>query len=149
MSDTVDIWPSRYLALAKQIASWSKDPSTKVGCVIIDELGRPVSFGYNGFPRGTCDHYTDRDTKLSQTIHAEMNAVLAAGRHINGCVVYVTHPPCIPCLCHLKQSFVTKIVCLDGGEEFAKRWSTDTVIAKAKEFGIDLIIYDESILSHD
>lgn len=48
----IDKWDIRYLKLSQEVAQWSKDPSTKVGCVIIDDYGRPVSFGYNGFAKG-------------------------------------------------------------------------------------------------
>ena len=45
--------------LAKHIGSWSKDPSTKVGAVIVDDKNRIVSVGYNGFPRGVEDSEKD------------------------------------------------------------------------------------------
>ena len=28
-------WDQRFLELAKQISTWSKDPSTQVGCVVV------------------------------------------------------------------------------------------------------------------
>lgn len=48
-------WPQRFLELAQLVASWSKDPSTQVGAVIVDANRRVVSLGYNGPPRGTSD----------------------------------------------------------------------------------------------
>ena len=48
-------WDDRFLVLAKLIGSWSKDPSTQVGAVIVDDKNRIVSVGYNGFPRGIKD----------------------------------------------------------------------------------------------
>ena len=77
------MWDDRYLSLAQQVSTWSKDPSTKVGCVIIDDYGRPVSFGYNGFAKGVDDSESrllDRPTKLRYTIHAENNAILSASK---------------------------------------------------------------------
>ena len=59
-------WDTRFLDLAEHISKWSKDPSTKVGAVIVDSYRRIVSTGYNGFPQGVMDSYdrlTDRDTK--------------------------------------------------------------------------------------
>jgi dCMP deaminase len=44
------IWDLRFLTLAKTVSTWSKDPSTKVGAVIVDKNRRVVSLGYNGFP---------------------------------------------------------------------------------------------------
>jgi dCMP deaminase len=48
-------WDKRYLDLAEQIAGWSKDPSTQVGAVAVNDQGTPVAQGYNGFPRGIED----------------------------------------------------------------------------------------------
>ena len=55
MKDISNTWKLRYLDLAKQISSWSKDPSTKVGCVAIGNEGQVLSQGYNGFPRNVLD----------------------------------------------------------------------------------------------
>lgn len=48
-------WDCRMLGLVNLIATWSKDPSTGVGAVIVDAKNRVVSLGYNGFPRAVCD----------------------------------------------------------------------------------------------
>ena len=48
-------WKKRFLKLSKEIAEWSKDPSTKVGALIISEDKNIISTGYNGFPRGIED----------------------------------------------------------------------------------------------
>ena len=64
----------RYIKISKEIASWSKDPSTKVGVVIVGDKGQIVSQGYNGFPRGfkdTIERYSNRPTKYKYIIHAE------------------------------------------------------------------------------
>lgn len=47
-------WDRRMLGLVNLIATWSKDPSTGVGDVIVDAKNRVVSLGYNGFPRAPC-----------------------------------------------------------------------------------------------
>lgn len=83
---------SRFLNLAKHIATWSKDPSTQVGAVIIDNKGRIVGIGYNGFPRGVDDHkerYEDKPTKHSMVVHAEVNAILNAVKSVENCTLYV------------------------------------------------------------
>ena len=49
-------WDKRFLELAKLVGSWSKDPSTKVGAVIVDCNNRIISVGYNGFPKGVKDN---------------------------------------------------------------------------------------------
>ena len=140
-------WDERYLSLAKLVASWSKDPSTKVGGCIIDENGNPVSFGFNGFPKGMQDsqeRLDDRGYKYAHTIHSEENCMLFAGRtYFEGCTIYITHPPCSGCLCKMKQRRLTNVVCLDGGEDFKSRWNTDSVMSLAKELGINIRVVEE------
>jgi len=78
---TISKWDDRFLSLTQFIASWSKDPSTKVGAVIADQNNRIVSMGYNGLPVGVKDHterYSDRERKLAMIVHGEMNAILFA-----------------------------------------------------------------------
>ncbi|QIG77267.1 deoxycytidylate deaminase protein [Rhizobium phage RHph_TM39] len=73
-------WRKRFLRLAREVASWSKDPSTKVGCVVVDpKTKKIISLSYNGFPRNHPDDeelYKDRQYKLDNIIHAEMNSVI-------------------------------------------------------------------------
>ena len=38
------------MELARQISSWSKDPSKKIGAVVIGETGQVLAQDYNGFP---------------------------------------------------------------------------------------------------
>lgn len=143
---SMNTWDKRYLDLAQLVASWSKDPSSKVGGCIIDENGNPVSFGFNGFPKGmndTEERLNDRTFKYAHTIHSEENCMLFANRtYFEGCTIYITHPPCSSCLCKMKQRKLTKVVCLDGGEDFKSRWSTDSVLTLAQELEIDIKIYE-------
>ena len=44
-------WDVRFLRLAHEVAKWSKDPSTKVGCILVKDK-KVISMGYNGFPAG-------------------------------------------------------------------------------------------------
>ena len=74
-------WDRRFLGLAAHIATWSKDPSTKVGAVIVRPNKTIVSVGFNGLPRGVDDldsRYNERALKYAMTVHAEANARLRA-----------------------------------------------------------------------
>jgi len=106
-----DKWDARFLDLAAHIGSWSKDPSTKVGAVIVRPDRTIASVGYNGFPRGVDDAYTTRDGKLLRTVHAEMNAILSANEKLTGCTVYV-YPlcPCSNCAAAIIQAGITTVV---------------------------------------
>ena len=74
-------WKQRYLNLAKEVASWSKDPSRKIGTVAIGDRGQVLSQGYNGFPRlinDTEERYSNREIKYKYVVHAEMNVIYNA-----------------------------------------------------------------------
>ena len=53
-------WEQKFFDLADHISTWSKDRSTKVGCVIVGKNNEIVSAGYNGFPRGIDDNVEAR-----------------------------------------------------------------------------------------
>ena len=109
-------WTGRWLSIAESFATFSKDPSTKVGCVIVDDEQRVRSVGWNGFPRGVDDkesRLTNREIKLLLTVHAEANAVASAARQgvpLAGCTAYVTHPCRSGCMGLLAQAGITKVV---------------------------------------
>lgn len=106
-------WDVRFLDLAKFISSWSKDPSTKVGAVIVDNNKRIVSVGYNGFPKGIDDDHRlhDREAKYLMIVHGEMNAILFANRSLKDCTLY-TYPfmPCPRCTSMIIQTGITKVI---------------------------------------
>ena len=106
-------WDRRFLELADHIASWSRDPSTKVGACIIDSKRHVVSVGYNGFPRGVLDfdeRYENRETKLMFVAHAERNALDNAHSDVSGCTLYTTLFPCNECAKSIIQRGIKRIV---------------------------------------
>jgi len=93
-------WRERYMGLARHIAQWSKDPTTKVGAVIVGADRRNIAMGYNGFPRGVQDldeRYQDRPTKYLFTQHAERNALDNATFDCRGGMLATTMFPCVEC----------------------------------------------------
>jgi len=108
-------WDKRWLRLAKEVSTWSKDPSTQVGAVIAEPFEkRLVSIGYNGFPAGiedSTERLLDREVKLELTIHAEENALLEAKKDLTFCTLY-TYPmmPCHKCCPKIIQTGITKII---------------------------------------
>ena len=93
-------WDIRFLDMAQLVSTWSKDPSTKVGAVIVDPNNRVVSVGYNGFAKGVSDdnRLDNRETKYKMIVHAECNALIFAQRPLTECAIY-TYPfmPCPKC----------------------------------------------------
>ena len=90
-------WDLRFLEMSQLVASWSKDPSTKVGAVIIDDDRRVISLGYNGFPKGVADdkRLDDREEKYKIVVHAERNALLFANINVKNCSIFTY--PFMPC----------------------------------------------------
>ena len=125
-----DKWDMRFLDLATHISEWSKDPSTKVGCVVVGPDREIRLTGFNGFPRGILDsddRLTDRDLKYPLICHAEENAIMHAARiglALKGCTAYVTWPPCTRCARSLIQAGISEIV-IPSGLEIPDRWKTD------------------------
>ena len=122
-------WHNRFLQMAQTVATWSKDPRTKVGAVIVDQHKLIISLGFNGFARGVADRVYDRDEKLRRTIHAEENAILFAQRDLSGCTIYVTHPPCGTCAAKIIQTGITRVVYLKPDDDMAQRWKDDIASA--------------------
>ena len=112
----LDKWDQRFLRIAYEVASWSKDPGTKVGAVIVNDR-RIIATGYNGFPQNiedTVERYAIRETKLALTVHAEVNAILnaaAAGASTKDATLYVTFSPCVHCATSVIQAGIKKVVC--------------------------------------
>ena len=123
-------WDARFLELARHIAGWSKDPSTKVGCVVVGPDREIRSTGFNGFPRGiedNADRLDDRELKYPLVCHAEENAIMHAARigvALKGCVAYVTWPPCTRCARSLIQAGIREIV-YPANLAIPERWVQD------------------------
>ena len=139
------IWDERFLGLAQHVASWSKDPRTKVGAVLVNETKQVLSVGYNGFPRGVFDmpnRYEDRPTKLMYVAHAERNALDNCFTDTRGSTLYVTLPPCNECVKSIIQKGVKRIVSLTS--DARPQDNSDVAMQMLVEAGvqIDFIRYD-------
>ncbi|MFL2958193.1 MAG: deoxycytidylate deaminase [Candidatus Thalassarchaeaceae archaeon] len=127
-------WDLRFIDLARHISEWSKDPSTKVGCVIVGEDREIRSTGFNGFPRGiddTLERLEDRNQKYPMICHAEENAIMHAARigvSLKGTMAYVTWPPCSRCTRSLIQAGVSEVV-YPSNVQIPDRWQSDFDIA--------------------
>lgn len=134
-------WDRRFLDLAAHVAQWSKDPSTKVGSVIVQpNLKMVVGLGYNGFARGvedTEERLVVRELKYKFVVHAEVNALIMAGERARGATMYnfpafVTPPICHDCCKTAIQFGIKEVVGFvpDIPEELRKRWEESIGIAR-------------------
>lgn len=93
-------------------ASWSKDPSRKVGAVIVTQDQQGVARGWNGAPRG-CEEVHERPRKYLRTEHAERNAFYNAARigvATRGARLYSTLYPCADCARGAIQCGIVEVV---------------------------------------
>ncbi len=140
-----DKWDLRLLGLARHVAQWSKDPSTKVGAVIADQKHRVLSLGFNGFARGVRDlaeRLDDRETKYDMIIHAERNALLFANASVDGASVYVWPLlPCAQCAATLIQAGIAEVIAPAADAERAERWAAQITLARTmfSEAGVGVV----------
>lgn len=118
-------WDIRFLDLCDHISLWSRDPSTKTGCVIVDNQNRVISIGYNGFPRGVPDKeewYADRERKYYLVCHADRNALDNAPCDVLGMTMYITDHPCSECQKSIIQKGIKRVVWYKSDPAFEARW---------------------------
>ena len=140
-------WEEYFMTLALVASLKSKDPSTQVGAVIIDNKTRKmISSGYNGFPRYIDDGQVPqtRPEKYHYVVHAELNAILHAERHLDDCTLYVTSFPCSDCMKAAVQTGIKEIVYLNdlhGGDWDESRKATfrlaELANVKIRQFAAD------------
>ena len=110
-------WDDRFMELALKISTWSKDPSSQIGAVAVNDERRILATGYNGFPKGIDDskeRLNNRDEKYPRIVHAEMNALmnaLYAGVSLKDATLYVYGlPVCPDCTKCVIQAGVRRVV---------------------------------------
>lgn len=146
-----DTWEKRFLDLTRHVATWSKDPSTQVGCVIVDDDKRVVGMGYNGFPRGVFDspkRYEDRNEKYPRVVHAEPNAILNATGSVKGCTLFAWPlNTCTTCAGFIIQSGIKTVYArfTHNIERPQEKWLDEWLLAKQMyaEAGLQVIMVTE------
>lgn len=112
-------WDKRFCELAKHVSNWSKDPNAKIGAVLFCKKGGSVTIGYNGFPMGvedSAERLENKEVKLEFVVHAEINAIIAAGNRADGATIYVWGKPvCARCAGPIIQAGIKRVVALAPG----------------------------------
>lgn len=105
-------WNKRFINLAREVSTWSKDPSKQVGAVIVDNDKHIIGIGFNGLPIGIKDdeRLLNKEWKLKRVIHAEVNAILNSITKPKKCTMYVTHMPCTHCASVIINSRINKLI---------------------------------------
>lgn len=139
-------WINRFIELALMVASWSKDPSTKVGAVIATEDCKVAGIGYNGFLPNVNDrnfYKQGREYKLLHTVHAEQNALanLTIKNNNEPLYIFITRPMCPECAKRIalngnvKQVFT--LIASDAPDDFKEKWRVNDAESILKSVGIE------------
>ena len=113
-------WDEYFMTMSYLVAMKSRDPSTKVGAVIIGPDNEVRATGYNGLPRGvreTEERYLDKDYKYMAVNHAEENSILHCARigvATKGCKIYTPWIPCCRCTKTILQAGIIEVIYDEG-----------------------------------
>ncbi len=114
-------WDEYFMLQAMTASYKSKDPNTKVGCVLVDRYNHQISMGYNGavagideskIPWGNNRQVPLEFQKYGYVIHSEANAISHAKGELEGARAYVTLFPCNECAKLLATHRVAEIIYL-------------------------------------
>ena len=140
-------WDHRFMNMAQMISTWSKDPSSKIGAVAVNDEKRILATGYNGFPRGIEDseeRLNDREQKYPRIIHAEMNVLMNAlynGVSLRGATLYVYGlPVCSDCTKNVIQAGIKKVIVpypIEAPKKWRDQWDNQSE-PMLKEAGVQV-----------
>jgi dCMP deaminase len=152
-------WDLRFIEMARMVSTWSKDPSTQTGAVLVDDQRRVISVGYNGFAPGVEDkleRYQDRyNTKYKIILHCEENAIVFGDRdRVKGATLY-TWPfmSCAKCAGLVIQAGIKTVVTKEAEHvdltlaNDPNRWEHQFVLARTQfeEAGVNMVFYPKDI----
>lgn len=152
-------WDEYYMRLAYLVARKSKDPSTRIGSVIVKN-NNIISTGYNGIPRGVLDPCDGHDHLINRTTrpekyhwfaHSERNSIYFAARNgaaIEGATLYTLGVPCSDCGIAIIQSGIKRVIVhKQWGKEIFENWEVSQLITKQmfSEAGVVLEFLDQKL----
>ena len=149
-------WQKYFMTMAYLVATKSKDPSTKVGAVIVGPDLEIRSTGYNGLPRGMkdIDSRYQRPLKYEIENHAEENAILNCclmGVSTKNCTLYVPWIACSLCAKLIVQSGIIRVVYhkeWPGNIPSDNKWTKSIALTKEMflETAIELVEYSGGLI---
>jgi len=121
------------MSVAHLSGARSKDPKKQVGACIVDQNGKIISCGYNGFPNDAKDKFPwlnrlnpedivmNVNSKHMYVCHAELNAIVNKyDVNVAGCTMYVTLHPCYNCAHLIIQRQIKEVFYYEFGKKADK-----------------------------
>ena len=137
-------WDELYMNMCYEVASRSPDESTHSGCYIATMDNTPISFGYNGYPRGIANspERQQRPLKYKYFEHCERNAFYNAGRQGKSCLgakIYVNWLPCADCARGIIQQGLSEVIVHSDGQKAFMMSRNDTVWGEDHNMVTDML----------
>lgn len=133
-------WDEYAIGIAEAVAKKSKDSWNKVGAVIMRKDNSIASVGYNGFPQGVEEDWSNRDERRKYVIHAEQNAL----RYIkpgDADTLYCTLLPCGDCIKAIAAYKINKVI-------YKEVYANDsTALQIAEKMGVELVQFKKPKLT--
>jgi dCMP deaminase len=99
-----------FMRMAEELAKRSTCARSQVGSVITTgDLTQVLGIGFNGNARGLPNACDSPEPGRCGCIHSEANALIKAGAHVEGKIMFVTASPCVMCAKMIINSNVRRV----------------------------------------
>ena len=146
-------WDDYFMTMMYLAAMRSKDESTHVGAVVVDDLNIVRSMGYNSFVRGINDDVFERQLRPEKYFwmeHAERNAIYNSQLSLRGCRMYTNGIPCMDCARGIVQEGIKEVIVdRDWNDGNYAQWKEHAArsIEMFGEAGVKLRFWEGELLS--
>lgn len=146
-------WDDYFMTMVYLVAMRSKDQSTHIGSVIVDDLNIVRSVGYNSFVRGIKDDISERQTRPEKYFwmeHSERNAIYNSTTSVRGCKMYTNGVPCMDCARGIVQAGIKEVIVdRSWDDNNVDKWKehADRTLTMFKEAGVEVRYWDGELVS--
>jgi dCMP deaminase len=136
-------WDEYFMMLVHAISMKSKDESTHIGALIIDDTHRILTTGYNSFPSGIDDTVPERQVRPYKYYwfeHAERNCIYSAARKgiaLDNSIMYTNGVPCVDCGRAVVQAGIKRVI-------YSEAWNNSNTDKWTEEAKITQELFEEA-----
>jgi len=146
-------WDDYFMTMVYLAAMRSKDDTTHIGAVIVNDLNVVISMGYNSFVRGINDDIPERQVRPEKYFwmeHAERNALYNAANSVRGCSIYTNGVPCMDCARGVVQAGIKEVIVDKAWDaDNADKWHEQAMrsLSMFKEASVDVRYWEGELVS--